>query len=351
MIYRKCPKSHFAIKRYTTSRLDTLKHRLQSESPTLEHNLHPELPIRTTFSQGTPNYPSRLPEWLRAPIPTGEKFTTLKNNLRELNLHTVCEEAKCPNIGECWGGEEGTATATIMIMGDECTRGCRFCSVKTSRNPKPLDPNEPLHVAEAITRWGLDYVVLTSVDRDDLPDGGAAHFAKTVMTLREKSKALIECLTGDFQGNKEHVHMVAKSGLHVYAHNLETVESLTPHVRDQRASYRQSLSVLEYVKKTFPTLVTKSSIMLGFGETDDQVQQTLIDLRDAGVDCVTIGQFMRPTKRHMKVHEYVRPEKFDEWKRVGEQMGFMYVASGPLVRSSYKAGEFYLKNLIKERNQ
>lgn len=234
-----------------------------------------------------------------------------------------------------------------MIMGDQCTRGCRFCAVKTSQTPKPLDPNEPEHVAQAIAKWGLDYVVLTSVDRDDLPDGGAMHFAETVRTLRKRSKALIECLTGDFQGKLADVHTVAESGLHVYAHNVETVEELTPQVRDRRATYKQTLSVLEYVKKTFPHVITKSSIMLGFGETDAQIQQTLADLRGVGVDCVTLGQYMRPTKRHKKVSEYVRPEKFEEWRKVGERMGFAYVASGPLVRSSYKAGEFYIKNLLK----
>jgi lipoic acid synthetase len=236
-------------------------------------------------------------------------------------------------------------------MGDECTRGCRFCSVKTSRTPKPLDPSEPDNVATAIARWGLDYVVLTSVDRDDLSDGGAAHFAKTVKRLKEeKSDLLIECLTGDFAGNLQSVHMVASSGLNVYAHNLETVEELTPMVRDPRAAYRQSLSVLEYVKKRFPHLITKSSIMLGCGEIDVQIMQTLKDLRTAGVDCVTIGQYMRPTKRHMKVSEYVHPDRYQYWETVGRDLGFSYIASGPLVRSSYRAGELYIKHMLKSRN-
>lgn len=293
----------------------------------------------------------RLPGWLKAPIPTGKKYTELKETLRELNLHTVCEEAKCPNIGECWGGgENGAATATIMIMGDECTRGCRFCSVKTSKSPKPLDPNEPSNVATAISRWGLDYVVLTSVDRDDLPDGGSEHFAQTVRILRERSPdLLIECLTGDFRGDLEAVERVAGSGVNVYAHNVETVEELTAMVRDPRAKYRQSLSVLAHVKQKYPLIVTKSSILVGFGESDAQVLQTLQDLRQIDVECVTIGQYMRPTKRHMKVTDYVRPEKFTEWEAAGLQMGFKFVAAAPLARSSYRAGELFIKNLLLSR--
>jgi lipoic acid synthetase len=210
---------------------------------------------------------------LKTEIPVGENFKRIKKDLRGLKLSTVCEEARCPNIGECWGGgKDGTATATIMLMGDECTRGCRFCSVKTNRNPKALDPNEPENTAEAISRWGLDYVVLTSVDRDDLPDGGSAHFAKTVQLIKQKApQILVETLTGDFWGKLEHVETVALSGLDVYAHNIETVESLTPYVRDRRANFRQSLSVLERAKLVKPTLVTKTSMMLGLGETDEEV--------------------------------------------------------------------------------
>jgi lipoic acid synthetase len=263
----------------------------------------------------------------------------------------VCQEAKCPNIGECWnGGEEKTATATIMLMGDECTRGCRFCSVKTSRAPKALDPEEPGKVAKAISQWKVDYVVLTSVDRDDLADGGSGHFAQTVREiLRLSPQMLVECLTGDFGGRLEGAAEVAASGLHVYAHNVETVQRLTPHVRDHRAGYKQSLSVLEHVKTNYPSLITKSSIMLGCGETDDEVLQTFKDLRAAGVECVTLGQYMRPTKRHMKVTEYVHPSKFDYWAEHARQLGFLYAASGPLVRSSYRAGELYMKNILKTR--
>ncbi|KAI0234586.1 hypothetical protein L0F63_007403, partial [Massospora cicadina] len=235
-------------------------------------------------------------------------------------------------------------------MGDECTRGCRFCSVKTNRNPKPLDPHEPENTAEAISRWGLDYVVLTSVDRDDLPDSGANHFASTIRKLKEKAPhILIECLTGDFQGKLDDVALVAQSGLDVYAHNMETVEALTPYVRDRRAKYRQSLAVLAHAKSVVPSLITKTSLMLGCGEQDEEVLQTMKDLREIDVDCLTLGQYMRPTRKHMKVSQYVTPEKFDHWAKVGESLGFKYVASGPLVRSSYKAGEFFISNILRQR--
>lgn len=305
----------------------------------------------------------KLPPWLKREIPKGENYFRLKNDLKKLNLSTVCEEAKCPNIGECWGD---TATATIMIMGDTCTRACKFCSVKTSKKPPPLDPKEPENVAKAIGLWGLDYVVLTTVDRDDISDGGASHFASTVKYLKQYTPSLmVECLTGDFGGQLDCVKVVAQSGLDVYAHNIETIEKFTPFVRDIRAGYRQSLRVLEAAKQhgsdrlretsqkenTQDQLnrrfLTKSSIMLGFGETDDDVKQTLRDLRLANVDCVTLGQYMQPTKRHLKVKEYVTPEKFNEWKELGDQMGFLYTASGPLVRSSYKAGEYLLKKLAR----
>jgi len=297
----------------------------------------------------------RLPVHLKTKIPSGQSFNKIKKDLRGLGLHTVCEEARCPNIGDCWGGKEGAteeegrraATATIMLMGDTCTRGCRFCSVKTSRTPPPLDPHEPENTAEAISRWGLGYIVLTSVDRDDLADGGAHHFAETIRKIKQKApQILVEALTGDFAGSLFQVSLVAQSGLDVYAHNIETVEALTPQVRDRRATFRQSLKVLEHAKKE-GVLVTKTSIMLGVGETDDQVMDALRDLRKVDVDVVTFGQYMRPTKRHMKVHRYVEPMEFDRWKEVAEDLGFMYVASGPLVRSSYKAGEFYIENVLR----
>ncbi|PPQ70968.1 hypothetical protein CVT26_014234 [Gymnopilus dilepis] len=334
-------------------------------------------PAKTKFSQSLDNGPSfedflseepaerivlgntkgpRLPSYLKTSIPSGESFNKIKRDLRGLNLHTVCEEARCPNIGDCWGGSKtsegrNTATATIMLMGDTCTRGCRFCSVKTSRTPPPLDPHEPENTAEAISRWGLGYIVLTSVDRDDLVDGGAHHFAETISKIKQKAPhILVEALTGDFAGALEHVSLVAKSGLDVYAHNIETVEALTPYVRDRRATFRQSLKVLEHAKKE-GVQITKTSIMLGVGETSEQVLAALKELRAVDVDVVTFGQYMRPTKRHMKVDRYVEPLEFNQWKTVAEDLGFLYVASGPLVRSSYKAGEYYIENVLRKRRQ
>lgn len=293
----------------------------------------------------------RLPKWLKTPIPKGSSFHKLKQDVRDLKLSTVCEEARCPNIGECWGGgDKSKATATIMLLGDTCTRGCRFCSVKTNRRPGAPDPMEPENTAEAISRWGLGYVVLTTVDRDDLIDGGSHHLAETVRKIKQKApNTLVETLGGDFRGDFQAVDVMAQSGLDVYAHNLETVESLTPHVRDRRAAYRQSLSVLERAKETVPTLITKTSLMLGLGETDEEITQTLRDLRDIKCDIVTFGQYMRPTKRHMKVVEYITPEKFEFWKNKALEMGFLYCASGPLVRSSYKAGEAFVENVLRKR--
>jgi lipoic acid synthetase len=225
---------------------------------------------------------TRLPDWLKTPLPsagTNPNFAKIKADLRGLGLHTVCEEARCPNIGECWGGSnKAEATATIMLMGDTCTRGCRFCSVKTSRKPPPLDPHEPENTAEALARWGLGYVVLTSVDRDDLADGGARHFAETIRRIKSKKPTmLVEALTGDFMGDLDMVKVVAESGLDVYAHNVETTEGLTPYVRDRRATFRQSLKVLKHVKdvKGKEGIITKTSIMLGLGETEEELWETL----------------------------------------------------------------------------
>jgi lipoic acid synthetase len=293
------------------------------------------------------------PRWLKAAPADSENYQALRKTVRELGLATVCEEARCPNIGECWGGGDGgTATATIMIMGDTCTRGCRFCSVATSRAPPPLDPDEPHKVSTAIAQWGLDYVVLTSVDRDDLADQGSQHFRSVVQQLKYKvPHLLVEALTPDFQGQLDLVTAVATSGLDVYAHNMETVERLTPRVRDRRAGYRQSLDVLAHVKSVQPSMLTKTSLMLGLGETDEELRQTLRDLRAVDVDVVTFGQYLQPTKQHIPVQAYVTPEKFAEWQTEAEGMGFQYVAAGPLVRSSYKAGEFFLKNLLESKQQ
>ncbi|XP_020786287.2 lipoyl synthase, mitochondrial [Boleophthalmus pectinirostris] len=338
-------------------RADRKKEILDDDGPNLQDFISGDLSEKSKWAEYRGNLKRqkgerlRLPPWLKTEIPIGKNYNRLKKTLRALNLHTVCEEARCPNIGECWGGGEySTATATIMLMGDTCTRGCRFCSVKTARLPPPLDLNEPYNTAKAIVAWGLDYVVLTSVDRDDLADGGAEHFARTVTNIKERDpKILVECLTPDFRGDLLSVEKIALSGLDVYAHNVETVRELQRYVRDPRANFVQSLKVLQHAKKVKPTLLTKTSIMLGLGETDEQIQNTLTELREAGVDCLTLGQYMQPTKRHLKVEEYVTPERFAHWEKVGNDMGFLYTASGPLVRSSYKAGEFFLKNLLDKR--
>lgn len=331
----------------TAASLAALRARLAEESPSLGDFMN----VQSGYSVevGNKKKPMPKPKWMREAIPGGEKYVHIKKKLRELKLHTVCEEAKCPNLGECWsGGETGTATATIMILGDTCTRGCRFCNVKTSRTPPPPDPNEPANVAEAIASWGLDYVVLTSVDRDDLPDQGSNHFRETVQRLKAlKPNMLIEALTPDFRGDKSCVEKVAMAGLDVFAHNIETVEELQSVVRDNRANFKQSLEVLKAAKEFAPPgTLTKTSIMLGCGETPEQVVKSMEKVRAAGVDVITFGQYMRPSKRHMPVSEYITPEAFDKYKVLGDEMGFRYVASGPMVRSSYKAGEFYIKNMI-----
>lgn len=339
----------------SSSRLDALREKLSAEeNNSIEDFASGNQPTTIVRKKAAPRSSKILPKprWLKAKPADSENYQKLRNTVRDLGLATVCEEARCPNIGECWGGgEDETATATIMIMGDTCTRGCRFCSVKTSKAPPPLDPEEPEKVATAIAKWGLDYVVLTSVDRDDLEDQGSQHFREVVQKLKEKKPdLLVEALTPDFQGNETMIHAVATSGLDVFAHNMETVERLTPKVRDRRAKYRQSLEVLKYAKSVGNCL-TKTSLMLGLGETDEDLQQTLEDLRAIDVDVVTFGQYLQPTKKHLPVKEYITPEKFEEWKAKAEAMGFKYVASGPLVRSSYKAGEFFLKNYLNEKKE
>ncbi|KAF5767587.1 putative lipoyl synthase [Helianthus annuus] len=331
--------------------LTELRHRLATESPSLNDFIRLSSDQEYSVEVGTKKKPLPKPKWMKESIPGGDKYTHIKKKLRELKLHTVCEEAKCPNLGECWsGGETGTATATIMILGDTCTRGCRFCNVKTSRTPPPPDPNEPSNVAEAIASWGLDYVVITSVDRDDLSDQGSGHFAETVQKLKTlKPTMLIEALVPDFRGDASCVEKVAKSGLDVFAHNIETVEELQSSVRDHRANFKQSLDVLIKAKEYAPAgTLTKTSIMLGCGETPDQVVSTMEKVRAAGVDVMTFGQYMRPSKRHMPVSEYITPQAFEKYRLLGMEMGFRYVASGPMVRSSYKAGEFYIKSMIEK---
>ena len=287
------------------------------------------------------------PEWLKVRVPVGDNYTKIKNLQRSLNLATVCQEARCPNIAECWQG----GTATFMLMGDVCTRGCRFCSVKTGNPRGVLDREEPQKLGYAIGQMGLQYVVLTSVDRDDLEDGGASHFAETVEVIKTNHPELIvEVLTPDFKGDELCIAKLVDVKPDVFAHNVETIERLTKRVRDPRAGYSQSLAVLEYVKKRDPSRYTKTSLMLGLGEADSEIRKTLVDLKNVACDVVTFGQYLQPTKLKLKVEEFVRPEKFQDWQREAEDMGFLYVASGPLVRSSYKAGEFFMKGVI-ERNR
>jgi lipoic acid synthetase len=282
------------------------------------------------------------PDWLKVRMPRGETYERVKHLVKELKLATVCEEARCPNIGECWGG----GTATVMLMGEVCTRACRFCHVKVGA-PPPLDPHEPEHLATAVRELGLEYIVVTSVNRDDRPDGGASHFAAAITALRRESpKTTVEVLIPDFQGVEASLAVVAEARPHVVAHNIETVERLTPTVRDRRATYRQSLDVLSYLKQRPERLYTKSSVMVGLGETDAELEQTFRDLRAAGVDVLTLGQYLQPSQYHLRVERFVSPEQFKAYQTLAESMGFLYVASGPLVRSSYRAAEFFMKGLM-----
>ncbi|MBL7545156.1 MAG: lipoyl synthase [Bdellovibrionaceae bacterium] len=288
------------------------------------------------------------PSWLKVKAPSGENYTRIKDLLGELKLATVCQEAKCPNMGECWSG----GTATFMLMGEVCTRGCKFCHVKTGNPKGAIDPFEPEKVAYSISQMNLNYVVITSVDRDDLEDQGSAHFARTVSTIKKLQPDLIvEILTPDFRGNKALIEQLADSLPDVFAQNIETVRRLTPSVRDPRAGYDQTMSVLKIVKDHKPTMYTKSSLMLGLGETDEEIMETLHDLRAVQCDVITFGQYLQPTERHLKVIDYITPEKFKYWQEVAEGMGFLYVASGPLVRSSYRAGEFFLEGVIRKQKQ
>ena len=289
----------------------------------------------------------RKPEWLKSRPPSGERFTEIKSTLRDRNLHTVCEEANCPNLGECWSGRDGPGTATFMLMGERCSRGCNFCDVETG-GMEPLDPDEPKNVAAAVAEIGLDYVVLTSVDRDDLDDGGAGHFAETIRAIkRHDSEILVEALIPDFQGDLAAVEAIIDAGADVVAHNVETVERLQWPVRDRRAGYEQSLSVLERIAES--DAYAKTSLMLGVGEYDHEVYQTLSDLDEIGVDIVTFGQYLQPSRSHLEVFEYVHPDTFDVWKRVAEgEFSFLYCASGPMVRSSFKAGELFVEALIQD---
>ena len=287
---------------------------------------------------------SKKPPWLKVPFPGGDRYSWIKSRSTRLNLSTVCEEANCPNIGECWNG----GTATFMLMGDTCTRGCRFCAVKSAKYPPALDADEPSKLAGTIKKMNLNYVVLTTVNRDDLPDQGASHIARCIKaTQRTSPRLLIEMLMPDFRGEKELVQQIIDASPAVLAHNLETVRRLTPEVRDYRADYDQSLEVLRYLKTNCPEGYTKSSLMLGLGESRREILQAMDDMRDAGVDFLTIGQYLQPTRKHLKVLKFLHPDEFNELGQIGDKMGFDYVASGPLVRSSYKAAEFYIERKIR----
>ncbi len=278
--------------------------------------------------------PGAKPSWLRAPMPAGKRFDALKRTVREHRLSTVCEEAHCPNIGECWNA----GTATLMLMGAVCTRACRFCAVDTGNPRGWLDAEEPANAAHTVALMNLGYVVLTSVNRDDLPDGGAAHFAACVRAIRAASpKTAVEALTPDFQGDRAAVETVVDSGIVVFAQNIETVRRLTHPVRDPRAGYEQTLAVLAHAKRHRSPLLTKSSLMLGLGETDGELFEAMDDLRAAGCDLLTLGQYLRPTLNHLPVERFVTPEQFAACREAALARGFLECVSGPMVRSSYRA--------------
>jgi lipoyl synthase len=285
----------------------------------------------------------RKPPWLRARMPGGEGYARVKLNVREHRLATVCEESMCPNIGECWNN----GTATLMIMGSVCTRACRFCAVDTGNPRGWLDAGEPANAARSVQLMDLRYVVITSVDRDDLPDGGAAHYASCVRAIKTLNpRTAVEALTPDFRGNLAAIEAVVDSGLEVYAQNLETVRRLTHPVRDPRAGYEQTLDVLEHAKRHRPDVLTKTSLMVGLGETAAEIRETLADIRARRVDIVTFGQYLRPTQNHLAVERFVTPEEFAEYRRIGLEMGFLEVVSGPLVRSSYRADRVLEQNNV-----
>lgn len=291
-------------------------------------------------------FPHQKPEWLRVRLASGKGYSELRQLALDLSLNTVCQEARCPNIEECWNG----GTATFMLMGEVCTRACRFCSVTSGKPKSALDPDEPEHVADAVAKLALRYVVLTSVNRDDLPDGGASHFAKTVVAIKSRDpQILVEALIPDFNADHDALDTMIDSAADVIAQNIETVRRQTQRVRDPRSGYEKTLSVLEYLKLRKPLLFTKSSLMLGLGESDEEIFETMDDLRSVGVDILTLGQYLQPTRKHLPVEEYVHPTRFDYLAKIGQQKGFAFVAAGPLVRSSYRAGELFVENILRKR--
>ncbi len=281
------------------------------------------------------------PEWLKIRPPETEKFADIKQIVKEKNLHTVCQESHCPNMAECWSG----GTATFMVLGGKCTRGCKFCAVETGWPAGVVDKEEPKNLAKAVSQMNLDYIVVTSVDRDDLLNGGASHFAECITELK-KIGVMVEVLIPDFQGVEKDIKTIIDAKPDVIAHNVETVERLQSKVRDRRANYKQSLFVLETVKKYDPKIYTKTSLMLGLGEKEEEVLQTMLDIRAKGVDFITLGQYLRPSSWHVELTEYIAPEKFKFYEEEARKMGFLYVAAGPFVRSSYKAGELFIKNIL-----
>lgn len=283
------------------------------------------------------------PKWLRAKMPSGKGYSNTRDIVHKHRLSTVCEESMCPNIGECWNA----GTATIMVLGSVCTRACRFCAVDTG-NPKGwLDPEEPANTGQAVRLMGLEYVVITSVDRDDLADGGASHYAACVREIKTRNPGTaVEALTPDFNGVHEHVEIVVESGLDVFAQNVETVRRLTHPVRDPRAGYDQTLDVLRHAKRHCPDVLTKTSLMLGLGERDSEIMKTMDDLREAGVDILTLGQYLRPTPYHLAVERYVTPDEFAAYREEGLERGFVEVVAGPMVRSSYRAEQVLQKNNV-----
>ncbi|MBI2140754.1 lipoyl synthase [Candidatus Woesearchaeota archaeon] len=290
---------------------------------------------------------SPKPQWLTI-RPPKEKFISVRQTIKKYGLHTICAEGHCPNLSECWSG----GTATFMVMGDTCTRGCRFCNVKTARQGQPLDPEEPKKLVSALKEMGIfDYIVITSVDRDDLEDQGSNHFAKCIRAIKQDSpEMLVEVLIPDFRGDTHLIQNVIDAKPDVIAHNIETVERLQKKARDGRANYPQSLAVLDYIKKTSPGTITKSSLMLGLGETEEEVIRAMKGLRAINVEILTLGQYLRPSDWHLPVKEFITPVKFDNYRHIGESMGFAFVAAGPMVRSSYKAGELFVKHILGKRN-
>ncbi len=284
------------------------------------------------------------PSWLTIRPASTEKYSKIKERVRELGIHTVCVEAHCPNITECWS----SGTATFMVLGDKCTRGCRFCAVSKAQHGISIDNEEPEKLATAVKEWGLDYVVVTSVCRDDLPDQGASHFAECITAIKRASGAIVEVLIPDFSGNIDCIKTIVQAKPDVVGHNIETVARLSPAVRDRRASYEQSLMVLKSVKEIDPKRYTKSAMMLGIGEREDEILAAMLDLRDAGVDFLAVGQYLQPASNgfYAEVKEYVHPDKFDYLKKRGLEMGFKYVAAGPFVRSSYMAGEHFISSVV-----